>query len=254
MKLIDKIKEMFDSVVILNLSSRKDRRDILEKQLEALGFPKPGTDELIRYNYTVHFPYNGLIASAFVQSKHGQFTKPNEYDCARNHYNIVKTCYELGNEHCLVLEDDILFMKDENRILEYLENVPEDYDILQFGGFTVDPRWLTYKQEAEESGELWVKHKHTGIWNCSMYALSRRGMEFYIKFMDRIFCVADMPLYKAPINEQLVSTYISREPVVIQANKDIVESDIRDKTNDQIDYEKQNVYEKNIDKSMYFNI
>lgn len=252
-KLIDILRNKFDGLVVLNLSTRSDRREMLEKQLKALDIPMPGTEPFIRYNFTTPFPYNALIANTFNQSKTGQFSKPNEYDCARNHYNIVKTCYDLGMEHCLILEDDILFLKDEQEIIKYMEAMPDDYDVLQFGGFTTNPMWKEYKNNALKNGLLWTKHRQTGIWNCSMYALSRRGMEFYIAFMNKFFCVADGPVYMAPKNDKLINTYISVEPVVIQANKDLVSSDIRNKENDTIDYEKENVYEQNIDKNRYFN-
>lgn len=247
--LYKKLKEKFDCIVILSLSSREDRRIMLEKQLESFGIPKPGSEEFIRYNYATGFPYNNLIASAFVQSGKGRFTKPNEYDCARNHYNIVKSSLELGYEHVLILEDDILFMKDEEKIIKYLDEMPDDYDVIQFGGFTADSAWNHYKSSSDE---LWLKHREVGIWNCSMYALSRRGMQFYIAFMDKIFCVADMPVYKAPLNDKIIQTYISREPVVIQADKDEVASDIRNADNDKIDYKTQNVYEHGINLNDYY--
>lgn len=251
MILIEILKDNFDGMVILNLSSRKDRRELIERQLTELGIPQPGTDPFIRYNFTTPFKYNPLIANAFNQSKSGIFSKPNEYDCARNHYNIVRTCYDLGYENCLILEDDILFMKDAVKIINYIENIPEDYDVIQFGGFTVDPFWTYIKNENKT--DLWLKHDKLGIWNCSMYALSRAGMEYYIAYMEKIFCVADYPVYAAgKTNYKLVNTYISREPVVIQANKDIMISDIRNKENDDINYETQNVYENDIDKNNYF--
>lgn len=222
---------------------------MLEHQLAMLKLPKPNSCSFIRYNYATSFPYNDLIASSFVNTGKGRFTKANEYDCARNHYNIVKSSYDLGYERVLILEDDILFMKDTDKFIEYLNNMPADYDILQFGGFTTDPKWTEYKNSSDE---LWLKHRDVGIWNCSMYALSRKGMEYFIVFMDKIFCVADMPLYKAPINDKIINTYISREPVVIQADKNKVASDIRNATNDTIDYTTQNVYEHGINLNDYY--
>lgn len=249
MSLLDTLKNKFDAVVILNLSTRKDRRRMLESQFEKLGLPKPNTTEFIRYNFTTPFQYNELIASAFVQSKCGKFTKPNEYDCARNHYNIVRSSYDFGYEHVLILEDDILFLNDSDKIIEYLNEMPDDYDIIQFGGFTVDREWLDYKKSTED---LWVRHKKAGIWNCSMYALSRRGMEFYMAYMNKKFCVADMPVFAAPAYDNLINTYISREPIVIQADKEVISSDIRNAQNDKIDYKTQNVYEYGIDLNNYF--
>ena len=85
-----------------------------------------------------------------------------------------------------------------------------------------------------------------------MYALSRRGMEFYIAFMNKFFWVADGPLYKAPLNHSLIKSYISTIPLVIQADKKEISSDIRNEKNDKIDYNTQNVYESEVVRSDYF--
>lgn len=254
-KLMECLKKHFDMIYILSLIERYDRRYLIEKQLKELKIDAPDSNDFIRYFYGTTFAHNAIIANAFNENKKGKFTKANEYDCARNHYAIVKICYVLGCNHCLILEDDILFRKNPEILQEYIENLPEDYDIAQFGGFTTDNRIKNYCSNLnEESGmnKYWCKHRNVGVWNCSMYALSRRGMEYYLLFMDNFFWVADGPLFKAPINDKLIDSYISRTPIVIQADKDIVKSDIRNKENDNIDYNNSNIYEQEIDLNDFF--
>ena len=253
-KLIDILQEKFGRIYILSMTERQDRRDLVERQLSELGVPLPDTTPFIRYFYGTSFPFNSLIANAFNTSGKGRFTKANEYDCARNHYGLVKTCRDLLPEdsHSLILEDDILFRKDWYEIASYIEALPEDYDIAQFGGFTTDPRIHSYIDNTQDK---WVKHRSVGLWNCSGYAMSRRGMEFYLTFMDKIkFWVADGPLYKAPLSDKVINTYVSREPIVIQASKKLVSSDIRTEENDTIDYDNQNEYEKNISLDEFFSV
>jgi GR25 family glycosyltransferase involved in LPS biosynthesis len=223
------------------------------RQLKALGLPLPDETDFIRWFYAVPFPHNALIADAFNKSRKGRFTKANEFDCARNHYSIVKIARDTfaDDEHVLVLEDDILLPKDASVLSSYLKALPDDYDIAQLGGFTVDPKIHEYMK----SDELWVKHRNVGVWNASGYALSNRGMEFYITFMDSVlFWVADGPLYKAPLSDKIVNTYISREPLVIQASKERLASDIRNADNDRIDYDNQNEYERDIDLDKFFSL
>ena len=50
-------------------------------------------------------------------------------------YSIIKETYELGYNNVLILEDDIQFNKDLSLLRNTLNNIPEDYDILQFGAF-----------------------------------------------------------------------------------------------------------------------
>jgi len=251
------LKSHFGKIYILSLVEREDRRYLIEKQLKALGIDAPDSTDYIRYFYATTFAHNNIIANAFNESKKGKFTKANEYDCARNHYAMVKICYVLGCQHCLILEDDLLFRTDPKILQEYIENLPEDYDIAQFGGFTTDKRIKDYcghLNDAAGMNKYWCKHHDVGLWTTSMYAMSRRGMEFYILFMDNFFWVADGPMYKAPINDTLIDTYLARTPLVIQADKDIIKSDIRNKENDSIDYNNSNVYEEEIDRSDFFNI
>ena len=162
--LYDAIQSRFDKVYILSLVNRKDRRVCLDRQLYTFGI-SPYINHFIEYYYGTTFPYNDIIAQTFNQTNKGRFTKPNEYDCARNHYSIVKICYELGYEHCLIMEDDILFLKDVDKIVDYIKEIPSDFDVVQFGGFTADPKIIPLMK-----GDKWFKHKNVGIWNCSMYA------------------------------------------------------------------------------------
>ena len=247
MTLYDVLQQKFDIAKILTLSHRKDRRDMIEKQLQILGIPLGG---FLDYHYTTSFPFNDIIMNAFNRTNRGKFTKPNEYDCARSHYSIVKTCYDLGYKHCLIIEDDVKFLKDSSIFMYFLNKIPDDYDILQFGGFTVDKN-ATKILDEYINGKYWVQHPNIFLWNASMYALSRKGMQYYIEFMNKVFTVADMPLYKAPLNKSIINAYICTLPLVIQANKNEIYSDIRNKDNDSINYETDNMYESRVNASDY---
>ena len=251
--LFDTLIDSFGHIYVLTMSNRKERRELMMHQFNALNIPLPDTDSRIRWFYGTPFPYNSIIADAFNRSKKGRFTKPNEYDCSRNHYSMIKICYDLGYERVLIFEDDVLFLKDINIWNDYLKNIPEDFDIIQGSGFTADKRIQEYISNANSKKQYWFKHKNVGLWNTAFYALSRRGMEFYLTFMENVsFWVADGPIYKAPLSENLINTYASAIPLTIQADKNIISSDIRDGKNDTIDYNNQNEYEKNINLNDYF--
>lgn len=243
--LYETLQSKFDLCKVLTMSSRQDRRDFIEKQFGTLGLGLALESNYISYHYTTPFPYNGLIAQTFNNTNKGLFSKPNEYDCARSHYSIVKTCYDLGYNHCLIMEDDIRFLKNQELFISFLEHIPNDYDILQFGAFTMDKKAAGILDHYD-NGEFWVMHDGIYLWNASMYALSRKGMQYYIGYMDKFFTVADMPLFKAPLNNKLVKAYVSTIPLVIQADKDVILSDIRNKDNDNIDYKTMNVYESRV--------
>lgn len=241
-----KLKEKFGHIVLLTMSNRKDRQTAIFDQLKNLG--GGGNDEAFRIQYATTFPYNDLIMNSFNESERGKLNHPNEYDCARNHYTIIKTAYDLGYEHILVMEDDIRFLKDANIFNMYIKKIPNDYDILRFGAFTLEP----YIEKYLLGDEFWFKHKDALVWNTSMYALSRRGMIYYLACMDTLLSMADVPLYVAPLQEGIINTYLCKTPLVIQAGNKDIHSDIIDDTNDPIDYYKENVYEKYTNKDDYF--
>ena len=141
----------------------------MESQFKQMGLDDIETSTWLRYHYTTKFPYNALIAEAFNKSQMGRFTKANEYDCARSHYSMVKECYDRGFKHILIMEDDIKFLKDNQTFCNYLNNIPNDYDLLQFGGFTADPNAKSILQKSNKSGCAGVKwHKATGKWSADI--------------------------------------------------------------------------------------
>lgn len=97
-------------------------------------------------------------------------------------------------------------------------------------------------------GILYVKNPVTKLWNAGCYGLSRKGMKYYIDYIDKRLWVADGPLYDVP---DFINYYVSTIPGAIQADKDIISSDIRDKHNDHINYNRDNMYEYMVDKTWF---
>ena len=233
---------------ILTMSNRHDRHNFIKESLTKIGWCPDGW---INFYYATPFPFNDIISYALTISGKGKFTKPNEYDCSRNHYAMIKIAYDLGYEHILILEDDIMFYNNRQILKEYIKNIPDDFDVIQFGGFSADPVVYDTLDQLRKKGQLWYHNTDLKLWNCSMYMLSRKGMEYYIKFMDELFWVADGPLYMSPKNNKILKTYIPTIPIVIQEDKNILTSDIRNNENDTIDYNNQNMYERGINKEDY---
>lgn len=119
---------------------------------------------------------------------------------------------------------------------------------MQFGAFTMEP----YIEKYLLGDELWLEHKDAPVWNTSMYALSIKGMLYYLACMNTLLRQADVPLYVAPLQEGIINAYLCKIPLVIQAGNKDIGSDIRDDKNDTIDYYLENVYEKYINRDDYF--
>lgn len=247
--IFDTLCQKFDHIFMLTLSHRKDRHNFMESQLNYYGYTGVDLEQIKKFTtvYTTTWPYNKVIMDALNTSANRIcLRRPNEYDCTRNHYNIIKTAYDLGYERILIMEDDICFLKPE-LLKEALSHMPDDYDLLQLSGFTTNSYALRF-QELREKGEMFTKVPNSfGLWCTALYALNREGMKWYMSFIETRMSVADMPLYVHPEN-----TYVATLPWAIQQDKAENPSDIRDAGNDDIDYNNMNTYESGIRKYDYY--
>lgn len=255
MNIYEQLETNFGYCYLLTLSHRHDRHIHMEKELTKIGKPYKGNDSFLTYHYTTTFPYNDIIADAITKSGKGRFSKPNEFDCTRSHYNMVKTAYDLGYDSILIIEDDIKFLNNIDIFKKYLKTIPNDWDFIQFGGFSADPniRDMFTDLRKQYNDVYWYKNNYgkVRLWTTSMYALSRKGMEYYLSFLNKFLWVADGPLYYATDNSKFINTYIPILPLCIQEDKDVMVSDIRNENNDTIDYKNENMYEYGLDKSIY---
>ena len=112
-------------------------------------------------------------------------------------------------------------------------------------GFTNNPTLPELCKEHINDGTFFFNYQGN-IWCTALYALSREGMLHYISYITENPSVADMPIYHHPKNGYFISSY----PLAIQADHSDISSDIRNETNDTIDYAKENTYEF-VDKTKY---
>lgn len=247
MSSFDLLINKFDKIYVLTLSHRHDRQAAIMRQLVSVGYDSDNIEHLRKLNivYTTKWKYNHIICNAINKYYRRQcFTKANEYDCTRNHYNIIKSAYDLNYNNILIIEDDMRFLKLEI-FNDFINHFPEDYSMVQCAGFSAQ-KVFQQVNETYKKGLYFIKDMPVNLWTTGMYALSKKGMVHYINFIDNQISVADIPLYQHPKEDY----YFSSIPMAIQADKDICSSDIRNNQNDHIDYNTQNMYE-SIDKDMY---
>lgn len=110
MNCFDYLAQHFDKIFVLTLSHRKDRQTGILNMLKSIGYDSDNLEHThkVQFIYATSWPYNEVLSHALNRLLGTRrFTKPNEYDCTRNHYSIVKQSLDLGYEKILVLEDDI---------------------------------------------------------------------------------------------------------------------------------------------------
>lgn len=126
---------------------------------------------------------------------------PGQISCSLGHYHIYKICSLRKYRNVLIIEDDVVFLKDIFKIEEILENTPKDEDLVMYTHFTsvADKNSLfSYIQSiktANENGSRFIRIGETGpdLGSTGTYSVSERfatilcGLqEKYLSFADTI--------------------------------------------------------------------
>lgn len=104
-----------DAIYIINLESRKDRKEFMEKQMEKLGISQ----------YTF---FKAICPDEKTMKKYKHFLKKSEeyyrigsLGCLLSHLEIIKIAKKCSYKNILILEDDCEFMENIEKIILYFK-------------------------------------------------------------------------------------------------------------------------------------
>jgi GR25 family glycosyltransferase involved in LPS biosynthesis len=121
----------FDAVVYINLNHRKDRENILLKDLDELGVLETKLHRI----EAIHDYSNGYRG------------------CAKSHIKALELAKEKKWDNILVLEDDVIFVKTpeeiEETIVSFLQSFNKEWDVFFLGASVL---------EYEETSYAGIKH------------------------------------------------------------------------------------------------
>lgn len=188
---MEKYKKLpYDKVYILHLVENKDREDHMMHMIHHAGL-----ENEIEIWWTCKRPYVNEIGDLMtsLHSKYYDMMRRRHrgvygavFNCALEHYTIVKTAYLRGYESVLILEDDITFMTTGRYALEH---PPKEWDILKFFNATSKS---SGKQLYKYEPDLWMEiDPHEANSSSACYALNRRAMKHWIDLFDQRFTYAD---------------------------------------------------------------
>lgn len=196
------MKLPFEKIYCLHLVECDSR---LEKSKNE--FKKMEIYDDVEYRFTCKHPYVKEIA--YFLKENGKYYwfgsgDGRSYNCTRNWYEIIKTSYLLGYESILCIEDDITFDMPKDVFFHIMNNIPNDYDVIRFGYTDL---FCNFKFDKDN---CFVENYYFKFWGAQMFALSRKGMKYYIDFLDKYYGVADYPLFSTDImNEYGIKNYFS---------------------------------------------
>lgn len=117
------LKSFFDRVVVINLKKRTDRWQQLQQRLKEVNWPFKDPERFEAYD--------GRVLPRPIGWTSGEGT----WGCLLSHREVLGQAIKDGLENVLVLEDDIFFAEDfEQRVTEFIREVPYDWDQIMLGG------------------------------------------------------------------------------------------------------------------------
>lgn len=141
----------FDHIFILSRCKNFEKRERLNKELKRINL-----DKYVTYLYQCD---SELL-------KYSPFLTKEVYRCRNAHYSCIKMSYELNYDNILILEDDLVFLKDIELIEYYLEKFyieRNNYNYYTFDYFIINDN----------------------IYGGGCYYLDRKGMEYFIYCLEK---------------------------------------------------------------------
>lgn len=119
-----------------------------------------------------HVAFEGLHSGAVMNNAFG-------------HYSIIKTAKELGCRSCLIMEDDIRFLRDLLLLKEVVRSLPADYDVAMFDSLIGMPGRFGVPSGRPINKYWSLLHGNLRACSAACYALGEKGMERFISLYEK---------------------------------------------------------------------
>lgn len=194
----------FDSIWSIRYTGYPDRMAGIDAELKRIGV----TDSGILHE-KLNFPsITDAVMFNFLRANHRtDCRKQSQVSCSLGHYSCIKSAYELGHEHMLVIEDDERFLKNTDEIAEYLSFIPSDADIVNFDVLPADAQHndVNFPQMMERDSINSRFFRYHMMFGGGCYALNRKAMGRLIDSYERFMRTADDYLSgRAPLGNDII--------------------------------------------------
>jgi GR25 family glycosyltransferase involved in LPS biosynthesis len=171
------LNQYFPEIWMIGLKGIKEREEKYNKRINYL---KNNFNIDINVWSTTMVNAGKFIGEKLTLNNNANIYHANEFGVTWSHLSLINLAYLNNWERILILEDDVRFHKDiDNRIGEYLENVPDDWNFLFLAGSVENFNLIKDNFEwVDQSKKIWkAKYVCSGLG----YAISRK---FYKKILD----------------------------------------------------------------------
>jgi len=180
---------IIDKIYIINLKTRTDRIIYMEKLMNLLEIDKNKIklfeaivgDDLKKEDINNILSISSLETLYNGGNNHKDIRTKGAIGCYLSHYKIWEEIINNNYNNCLILEDDVYSNIDAKEFNEYINSVPNVYDIALLSWFNLwfDPLENTKKKTV--INDYWYKYNSVNIFGAAGYLISRKGAEKLIK-------------------------------------------------------------------------
>lgn len=196
------LKKWFDKVFLLINPNNIERKESCIAQFNKLGIDQ---SKIIMYP-EIHFPKDDNNIG-------------HKKSCYLGHYNILKSSLEdIDCNHILVMESDINLLCDISIIEEWLDNMPDDYDLVLLNHQIQSSIGIYKLFSKEQLQSHYIKYDSTlnidYCWSTQMYACSKRFMRYYIDYCKDINNTPVSDLITSSVKDSDLNSWISSKCLV----------------------------------------
>ena len=205
--------EKFDAIYCISLADNITRRDDLKKELSRVGILN---SNIFHWKITVKNElYKYIWNNPSLKANKWWFHLTGTLNCTLEHYAVYKECLALGYKRVLILEDDIVFLKDIKEIEKAIDNIPENYDILKFNSYFSGTEGEIQKVINDNKiNDYYFDYSSLQQISAACYAVSLKAMLILSKYQETFYQPSD-----AILNVQ--NTEIDSKLVRVSTIKDI---------------------------------
>ena len=178
-----------DKIFIINLKSRNDRLMKMRLLIDTLNIDK-NLIEIFEAVDGMDITDSEINSTLSISALDTLYNKSNNHKdirtkgaigCYLSHYKIWEKVVNNNLDNVLIFEDDLILDVDIKEFEEYLNSIPQDYDVAMLSWFSLWFDLLNNPKKKIIINNYWNKYNSINVFSCGSYLISRKGAEKLIK-------------------------------------------------------------------------
>ena len=217
------MKTKFDKIYVISVIYNVKRQDFVRRQMKELG---------LNFEFIYGIDFNDIKYNRFGENieypdiikEYPVLDNNKAYGCTMSHYQAVLQAYVFGYRNVLIIEDDSCLIKDKELLEDYLNNIPDEADFINF-----TPRFLYIDEIPIFLRNLREHHLNDKYFNLDneciyrsligsgMYAImNRETMKTYLKNQkEKLYCADHVLEFFDKPNPKKIKRYTTRDAIVL---------------------------------------